>query len=445
MIRKIQLLLFIFIIAAAGVTISCQIFFQFNLRQGFLDQINKEQEDLLGKLLVHAYELKSNGSSWDFIKKPPTDWPHSLQYVLPVWEIESRLILLDADRNLILGGNYSPDDHQKMTPLVKGSETLGYFHLRRKVEIADSANRTYFTRQKYGALILSGPVLLVCVILSMFAARRLLRPIHALACGIKLLAEGDYSARIPVSSLDELGQLSNDFNSLALLLESNEKNRQQLVADIAHDLRTPLMILQGEIKALKDGVRPVTTEAMDSLNEEVSHLRQMVDDLYQLSQYDISALHYDKEEVDPIKMLQRITDKVRPQFAAKGVTLTLTCPPPTASMLADRKRLHQLFSNLFDNSLKYTDPGGRLEVIAEYRQGAVVIQFQDSAPSVPDQDLPLIFDRQYRVKNSRNRSSNGSGLGLAICRCIVQAHEGTIEADKSILGGLAITITLPVV
>lgn len=442
MIHKIQQLLFAFIIAAAALTIGCQLFFQFHLRQSFLDNINNEDTVQFSKILARAYEKRG---TWDFIKKPPSDWPHSLQFALPAWETESRLILLDAERNLIKGSALSPDDQEKMIPLLNDGHTLGYFYLRPKTEITSSATDTYLTTQEYGVLVIIGPVLFFCVILSLFAARRLLRPIHALTRGIELLAGGDYSARIPISSLDELGRLSNDFNSLALILENNEKTRQQLVGDIAHDLRTPLMILQGEIKALKDGVRPSTTEAMDSLTEEVSHLCHMVDDLYQLSQYDISALTYDKEEVNPLKMLQRISDQVRPQFAAKGIALTLTCPTSSASLFADRKRLHQLFSNLFDNSLNYTDAGGRLEVIAEYNSGTMVIRFQDSAPSVPEQDLPRIFDRLYRVKNSRHRSPGSSGLGLAICKCIVNAHEGTIEADKSSLGGLSITVILPVV
>jgi len=443
MIRRIQHLLFAFFIAVAVVTLACQLFFQFSLRQSFLDHLNKDEEGLVSDALIFSY--RTNGSSWDFLKKSSVEWPHALRFVLPELEVESRVILLDADRNLIMGNRVTPRDQEELTPLLDDGHTLGYLYLRPKQEITDAADLTYLETQEKGLLIISGPVLLACVLLSLFATRRLLRPIHSLAGGIQLLAEGDYSVRIPIKSLDELGRLSNDFNSLALILENNEKNRQQMVADIAHDLRTPLMILKGEIKALKDGVRPTTMESMDSLDEEVTHLSHMVDDLYHLSLYDISALHYDKEVVDLVKMLQRMTDQVRPQFAAQGIALTLTCPSSAVSMFADRKRLHQLFANLFDNSLKYTDPEGRLEVIAEYRPGAMAIRFQDSAPSVPDQDLPHIFDRLYRVKSSRHRSPGGSGLGLAICKSIVKAHEGSIEAGKSSLGGLSIIITLPVV
>lgn len=439
MLRRIQQRLFLFILASAALALVCQVLFQFNLRQGFLDHINSNEKELIAKLLTNARVRKG---SWDFITKPPSYWPHSLQFVLPKWETESRLLLLDDEQNLIKGIALSPEDKEKMIPLVNDGHPLGYFYLRPKTEIADSANLAYFTTQKYGALIISIPVLFVCIILSLFASRRLLLPINALARGIHLLSKGEYSVRLPINTLDELGQLESDFNSLAQVLENNEKSRRQLVADIAHDLRTPLTIIRGETKALMDGIRPTTKEALASLNAEATYLSRMVDDLYHLSLYDISAMHYVKEEIDLVEKLTKIAELVRPHFAAKGITLTLSCPP-AAVIFGDRQRLHQLFSNLFDNSLKYTDANGQVAVTAEHRPGAVVIQFQDSTPAVPNQDLPRIFDRLYRVDNSRQRNSGGSGLGLAICKSIVTAHEGTIEAGKSSLGGLSITITLP--
>lgn len=442
MLRRIQQRLFLFLLASASLALVFQVLFQFNLRQGFLDNINKDESALLAKILARKYERKG---SLDFIKKPPSSWPHSLQYVLPVWETETRLILLDAERNLIKGSALSPDDLEKVTPLRdEAGHTIGYFHLRPKTEIANTANLAYLTTQKYGILIISAPVLILCVILSLFAARRLLRPINDLACGIHLLSTGDYSVRIPINTLDELGQLESDFNSLAQILENNEKNRRQLVADIAHDLRTPLTIIRGETKALLDGIRPTSKEALASLNAEATSLSRMVDDLYQLSLYDISALHYTKEQVDLVEMLQQSAEQVRPQFDAKGLTLTLSFPQRVAVMHADHQRLCQLFANLFDNSLKYTEAGGRLEVSVASQPQTVVIQFQDSAPSVPDQDLPRIFDRLFRVDSSRQRKEGGSGLGLAICKSIVKAHEGSIEAGRSGLGGLLISITLPV-
>jgi two-component system sensor histidine kinase BaeS len=246
-----------------------------------------------------------------------------------------------------------------MTPLRdEAGHTIGYFHLRPKTEIANSANLAYLTTQRYGILIISAPVLILCIILSLFASRRLLRPINDLARGIHLLSKGDYSVRIPINTFDELGQLESDFNSLAQIMENNEKNRRQLVADIAHDLRTPLTIIRGETKALLDGIRPTSKEALASLNAEATSLSRMVEDLYQLSLYDISALHYTKEQVDLVERLQQSAEQVRPQFDAKGLTLSLSCPQRVAVILADHQRLCQLFANLFDNSLKYTEAGG---------------------------------------------------------------------------------------
>jgi two-component system sensor histidine kinase BaeS len=142
--------------------------------------------------------------------------------------------------------------------------------------------------------------------------------------------------------------------------------------------------------------------------------------------------------------MQEIADRFRPQFASKAVTLsTAFSSLIDVQVCADRERLCQLFSNLLDNSLKYTDAGGRTEIVAETGEDELLIMVQDSAPSVPPEDMKRIFERLYRADISRNRKSGGAGLGLAICRKIVEAHQGSIEATQSPLGGLIITLSLP--
>jgi two-component system sensor histidine kinase BaeS len=275
-------------------------------------------------------------------------------------------------------------------------------------------------------------------------ARRLVRPIRALASATHRLAAGQFDIRVPVGSSDELGHLARDFNSLAVTLEKNEQARRQWVADISHELRTPLAVLRGEIEALQDGIRQPTPDSVRSLHGEVLRLSRLVDDLYQLSLSDLGALTYRKENLDVAELLTEALTSYRPELAQKEIRLTLELPRRgTAKVFGDPERLHQLFANVLDNALKYTDAGGALAIRLDVGDGQARLDFQDSAPGVPESKLERLFDRLYRVETSRNRAAGGAGLGLAICRNIVEAHAGRITAQPSPLGGVWIRITLP--
>lgn len=288
-------------------------------------------------------------------------------------------------------------------------------------------------------------MLIVVMILSLPLARRIVRPIEAMAAATHDLASGKYSVRVPVATSDELGQLARDFNSMALALEQNEKARRQWVADISHELRTPLSVLRGEIEALMEGIRKTSPEAIASLYAEALRLHRLVDDLYQLSLSDVGALTYRKEDVDLAEVLNDSIESYSVELLRKGITITKDISRRAKVIVfADDERLRQLFSNLLDNSLKYTDAGGNLVVRLSRNYDQVEVDFEDSAPGVPEEELDKLFDRLYRVEGSRNRDSGGAGLGLAICRSIVEAHSGIISAHPSSLGGLLIRVSLPI-
>jgi two-component system sensor histidine kinase BaeS len=260
------------------------------------------------------------------------------------------------------------------------------------------------------------------------------------------LASGKYTVRVPVGSLDELGLLARDFNTMALTLEKNEQARRQWVADISHELRTPVAVLRGELEALLDGIRTITPETIQSLHAEAMRLNRLVDDLYQLSLTDIGALTYRKENLGLDTVLGDSIESYRTEFGRKGIRITRNFSGEREILVfADRERLNQLFTNVLENSLRYTDRGGELVIGLTSTEGQVTIEFQDSTPAVPEGELDRLFERLYRVEGSRNRTSGGAGLGLAICKKIVEAHEGTISAHPSPLGGLLIKITLPTV
>jgi two-component system sensor histidine kinase BaeS len=320
---------------------------------------------------------------------------------------------------------------------------VGYLGLLPKKRLSDLNQLRFIKRQKLALALIAGLMLLVSALLALPVANRLVRPIRALAAGTRRLSAGNYATRVPEESTDELGQLARDFNSLALTLEKNEEARRQWVADISHELRTPLSVLRGEIEALQDGVRQCTPEAIGSLHGEVMRLGRLVDDLYQLAISDLGALSYRKSDVNLAELLEETLDPFRAECARKDIDLVFAPKQTEIPLFADGERLHQLFANLLENALKYTDRGGRIEVRLEKGNRAAVVHFLDSAPGVPASELGRLFDRLYRVEGSRSRATGGAGLGLSLCRNIVEAHKGTIKAGTSPLGGLWIIIELP--
>jgi two-component system, OmpR family, sensor histidine kinase BaeS len=212
---------------------------------------------------------------------------------------------------------------------------------------------------------------------------------------------------------------------------------------VSHELRTPLAIIRGELEALEDGVRRFDAEAIKSLQMEVGTLSKLIDDLYQLSLADLGAMVYRKTDLDIGRLLANTTEVFQERFRKADMTLELRLPATPVTIYADENRLHQLFSNLIENSLRYTNAGGCLRIECSAAGGALTIELMDSAPGVDEKNLPRLFERFYRVEASRNRASGGAGLGLAICRAIVEAHDGAIAAQPSPLGGLWLTIRLP--
>jgi two-component system sensor histidine kinase BaeS len=353
-------------------------------------------------------------------------------------------IVLDAERKPLLG-NPAIAAEANFRPIIQNGETVGYVGLLPPKNFLTPPQVRFLKQQKSTLILSAFGMALVIAVVSLPLARRMVLPIRAMAAATHDIASGKYATRVSASSSDELGQLARDFNAMALTLEKHEKERRQWVADISHELRTPVAVLRGEIEALLDGVRSSSPEAIRSLHAETLRLGRLVDDLYQLSLSDIGALTYRKENLDLGEALRDSVEAYRAEFSRKGVTLTANLSRESGFLVfADRERLNQLFANLFENSLRYTDAGGALVIDLAFRAGKAVIEFQDSAPGVPEKDLDRLFERLYRVEGSRSRASGGAGLGLAICKNIVEAHEGTISAHPSPLGGLLIRMTFPV-
>ena len=373
--------------------------------------------------------------------EPPEQRPPPKRKV-DLLNFQTRVLLLTSDGQLVIGNPAVPRDSPSIA-VKSGGQTVGRLLLAPLPELQSEADVTFARSQTRHTLIAAAVVLSCSLLLAWLFARWLLDPIRALSVGSQRLAAGDYRARIDVKRGDEFGALADDFNRLADALERNQQARRDWGADIAHELRTPLSILRGEIQALQDGVRPVSAEALASLQSECDRLTALVGDLYQLALSDAGALEYRFVEMDLGAVVMDAADEHRRVLTDAGLTLTIESLPTSMKVRGDEQRLSQLLGNLLVNARRYTDAPGTIRIRAAREGKNWKLCIEDSPPGVPTNLLPKLFDRLFRVETSRNRAAGGAGLGLTICRNIVEAHGGHIEAGASALGGLAITVSLP--
>ena len=353
-----------------------------------------------------------------------------------------RLVILDAHyRPLHAPPGRLPE--LKLIQLSERGQTVGYLGLLPAQRPDNPLELDFLQRQKRSFVLISYLMAGLATLLVLPLAHQLVRRIRGLADGTRTLAGGDFSVRMPVRHADELAQLARDFNHLALTLEKNETHRRQWVADISHELRTPLAVLRAEIEALQDGVRPISAEAIASLHGETERLTRLVEDLYQLALSDVGALDYRLSELDLETILAEPLLQARSEAIRRGLTLTERLSAQPAVINADSARPQQLFHNLLNNALKYTDAPGEIVVQTSRTETSVTVDIYDSPPGVADAERARLFDRLFRVEQSRHRGRGGAGLGLAICRNIAEGHGGRIEAHPSPLGGIWIQVTLP--
>lgn len=464
--------LFLSILTATCIAILCIFFImQWSIDRGFIQYLKTLDQAVLERASERLIQSYTEHGNWNFLRDNPRFWIMQMMAERPddrdaskrLHEPEHdrqgpplpsqtgishrpriRFILLDAERKALLGNPADAED-ANFRPLLHDGKTIGYVGLLSPKHFLSPPQLQFLKQQKASLILAAIGIVLVVAIFSLPLAHHLVMPIKAMAAATHALASGRYSSRVPVATSDELGQLARDFNAMAFTLEQNDKARRQWVADISHELRTPLSVLRGEIEALLEGIRKTTPETITSLHAEVLRLHRLVEDLYQLSLADLGTLSYRKEDLNLAYILKESIESHHADFTLKGITLTEDIAQGLETkVFADRQRLSQLFGNLLDNSLRYTDAGGKLDVRLSCNKGQAVIDFEDSAPGVPESELEKIFDRLYRVEESRSRASGGAGLGLAICKNIVEAHAGMISAHPSPFGGLMIKVTIPV-
>ena len=283
------------------------------------------------------------------------------------------------------------------------------------------------------------------LLLVSLTSRWLLSPIRSLSAAAVRLGQGDFSQRVSLSGPSEMGQLAHTFNTMAENLGRLEAQRRNLVADVAHEIRTPLSNIQGYLEAIKDGLLQPTPDNIDTIHSQVLHLSLLVEDLRLLAQAEAGALHLDLREDSLGSVLEEAVLAFRPRADLKGVELTLDIPPGFPRVWMDRTRIAQVVANLLDNAVRHTPSGSAVTVTVTESGDMGRVTVADSGPGIPETDLPFVFERFYRVDPSRSRSTGGTGLGLTIGKQLVEAHRGQIQVESAPGQGTRFTFTLPLV
>ncbi|MDT0594997.1 ATP-binding protein [Glaciecola petra] len=355
-------------------------------------------------------------------------------------------VLVDQEGQTLAQLNYTQVEdgtHIHTHDIVYRGEVIGQLQSWNNSKFGSDIAEEFSQQQLVTGLIIGLFSLLFTVILALYWSKSLLKPISKIVQGLNNLTSGIYGKQLSHSRKDELGQVLNDLNKLAKVLENTRAAKNRWFADISHELRTPLTIIIGELEALKAGVRKLDPSQLVSLEDEALVLKRLIDDLYQLSVSDIGALRYQFEALDISSMCEKIARQLEQSGANKNIEVQANIQHKIL-INGDKERINQLLTNLSSNSMSYTNPQGKIICQLIQSDNTVIFTIEDSAPGASDQECRQLFDPLFRMDAARTKNASGAGLGLAISQKIVEAHHGKIEAKSSVLGGIKVSISLPI-
>ncbi len=322
-----------------------------------------------------------------------------------------------------------------------------FFGIPFAIFVFDPPGPTYLHATIRGVTCLASLFFMIVLFLaSRRVFTRIAAPLGEVMDAADAVAGGDLSARVPESGGAAFRQLTRSFNRMAEELEQADEKRRNLTADVAHELRNPLHVIQGNLEGILDGVYDPTPEHIRSMLDESKLLSRLVDDLQTLSLAEAGQLHLELENVLLAELLEDVQTSFSGQADETGVVLDVFVPTGAeqASVTGDYERLQQALGNLVSNALRHTSPGGRIALEMSLVENGVCLAVQDNGQGIPAEDLPHIFDRFWKGDKARTRQAgSGSGLGLAITRQLIRAHGGTITVDSQPGEGARFTISLP--
>ncbi|MFC1901110.1 sensor histidine kinase [Chloroflexota bacterium] len=402
----------------------------------------RNEEARLGRIVFELHRYYNAQGDWEGIQPYIEQWS----------SLYGRHIMLIDSGNTIIADSLGEQIGQQSESEIKGiplsmpwgAKIPGTLYIDPGVSggFPSSTNllRNVSSFLLWGALI----AVALAFLLTYFLSRSILAPVKSLTTAVRQLGHGDLSQRVTLKDKGELGELAYAFNSMASDLEKVEELRRNMIADAAHELRTPLSNIKGYLEAIRDGLKKPDNESIRSLSEEASLLSRLVDDLQELSLAEAGELRLTREPGDITDLVKQAVSAKRTQVEEKGLSISTDLPdnlPPTSM---DFHRIGQVLNNLIDNAIAHTPEGGNIDISASLEEDRLKISITDTGEGISPEDLPYIFERFYRTDRSRSRTTGGSGLGLTIARRLVEAHGGSIDVRSEPGKGSSFTFTLPI-
>lgn len=353
------------------------------------------------------------------------------------------IVVGDSDR-ILLGKTFSDDWPSQILFSPKDRTVIGTLYIS-----PESSAEIVLTRdlgESISRFLLWGGVLaaIVALALTFALSRRFSSPVQSLAITARRLGEGDFSQRAQIRDKGELGEFAQAFNFMAGNIERSNKLRRNLIADTAHELRSPLYNIRGYVEAIQDGVAKPDEKIIDSINEEVVLLCRLVDDLRELALAESGELRLSFQPENVVDLISHTLVTLQPKIDAKEISISVHIPDGLSPVKVDFQGIVQVIRNLVENAIIHDSKRGKVSITAQQRDSWVEISVADNGEGIPEEDLPYIFERFYRVDKSRSRATGGSGLGLTIAKYLVEAQGGKIWAQSELRKGSCFTFTLPV-
>ena len=347
------------------------------------------------------------------------------------------VIVVDADSGQPLSSLVSSDavgGSLVAVPVTIAGETVAALATEPTMAQMGAAEETLLNQVNRAVLLSALAAGLVALLVGWGLVASILRPLRRLEAGVAQVATGDLDARVEVIGNDEIARLATSFNTMAASLQQQEALRQRLVADIAHELRTPLSVVQGNLQAILDGVYPLDLDEIRTVQEETRLIARLVTDLHELAQAEAGRLPLARQQVEATPVIQHMANSFRPLAAEREISLVAELPAIALCVDADPDRLHQILTNLLGNAIRHTPVGGSVRLAAFAQIDGVGFSVSNSGQGITSEDLPHIFDRFYRADSSRERDESfttSAGLGLAIAKALVEAHGGAIWVESA--------------
>jgi signal transduction histidine kinase len=390
---------------------------------------------------LYLYYLNNDG--WDGVQSTVTDTARFSGTHIILVAVNGTVV--GDSTGEFLGLNYT-NSQETPVELALGNHILGRFYAITDPEAVENIAPFLRISASINRYLLVGGSLAIAIALALtlVLSRRVTSPIRVLARAARRLGHGDLSQRVQFQGKGEVAELAQAFDTMAGNLEHTEQLRRNMVADVAHELRTPLSNIQGHLEAIRDRVMKPNAATIRSLSEEAALLSQLVNELQELSLVEAGELKLDSRSEDVARLVRQAVSPWQPKMAAKDISLSLDVPDDLPPVKIDWQRVNQVLHNLLENAVAHTPKGGSISVAATELEGWVEISVADTGEGIPAADLPNIFERFYRVDKSRARITGGSGLGLTIAKRLIEAHGGQITVESKLGRGTCFSFTLPV-